>query len=124
MITSLAVVLLTIGPASATDCARVQAGVTPTLVVQVVDESWLPLPGAVVTARLRGGSRGKCMTGAADMDGMVPLNPSRPGLYDLEASLLGFKLKRVRGIRVAADSTTPVPRVQIRLKLAGGEMVD
>jgi len=36
------------------------------------------------------------MTGVANMDGVVPLRPSSPGLYDLEASL----------------------------KLAGGEMVD
>ena len=124
MITWLAVVVLSIGPASATHCASIQAGVTPTLVVQVVDDSWLPLPGAVVRARLRGGSRGECMTGVANMDGVVPLRPSSPGLYDLEASMLGFKPKRVRRIRVDADASQSIPRVQIKLKLAGGEMVD
>src|SRR5258708_21993648 len=108
---SLALAMLLTGSAPAADCAPTKAGTPPTLVVQVMDDLRLPLPGAVVVARLHG-EAAECVRSATDAEGGARLAPSRPGSYDVEASMIGFKTKRGRPSRGEADLRKGLPHLQ------------
>jgi hypothetical protein len=119
-VTSLVLLLLLAGPAKASECTSTQAGAPATLVVQVVDELWLPLPGAVVSARLQ--AKGpQCVKAFADAEGIARLATPKQGRYTIEATMAGFKATRVKAVPVDADASTSVPHVQIKLKIASTE---
>jgi hypothetical protein len=110
------------GSPKAADCAPSKQGAAPTLVVQVVDELWLPLPGAVVSARLKG-SDASCISATAGSEGIARLAVSQQGSYDIEASMIGFKTKRVKGVGADANASKSIPHVQVKLKVAVAETV-
>jgi hypothetical protein len=85
-----------------------------------VDELWLPLPGAAVSARLQGEGT-ECVKAFADVEGIARLAESKPGAYTIESSMAGFKTKRVKGIRVDAEVKS-VPHVQIKLTVASADV--
>jgi len=114
--------MLLVGSAKASDCASTKAGAPTTLVVQVVDELWLPLPGAVVSAQVQGDAS-QCVTATADAEGIARLAVPKPGSYNVEASMIGFKTKREKRVYVDADANKSIPHVQIKLKVTAGETI-
>lgn len=122
IVTSLVLLLLLAGSATASECASTKAGAPATLVVQVVDELWLPLPGAVVSARLQGEGT-ECVKAFADAEGIARLAAPKQGPYTIEAKMVGFKTKRVKAVRADTDASKSVPHVQIKLKIASTEAI-
>ena len=118
--TSVALLLLFAGSARGAACEATKAGAPATLVVQVVDELWLPLPGAVVSARLQGGA--ECVKAFTDVEGNARLAVSKQGAYAIESSMAGFKTKHVKGVQVDADASKSVPHVQIKLKVTSADV--
>jgi hypothetical protein len=112
-VTYLALLFLLASAPSGARCEAANAAQPTTLVVEVVDNQWFPLPGATVRATPRG--QGACLTGTANAEGLVKLTPTQ-GFYDLEATLAGFKRQRLKGVWIAGDGKS-VQRVQIKLKL-------
>jgi len=91
----------------------------PALVVQVVDPSWLPIPGADVRVTRHDDSRpGKVLF--AGPEGYARAW-SLEGEYDIEAQLPGFKKGRIKGVRLGSSTLSPTTYVQIRLQPALGE---
>src|SRR5258708_26959891 len=78
---SLALAMLLTGSAPAADCAPTKAGTPPTLVVQLVDDLRLPLPGAVVVARLHG-EAAECVRTATEAGGAPRPATARPSSSD------------------------------------------
>jgi hypothetical protein len=91
----------------------------PALVVQVVDPLWLPIPGAQVTVVAEEHGSGR-MTSTTGREGYAEFWAPREAEYAVEARLVGFKPKRVKGIRIGKQSdASPTAYVQIQLALAG-----
>ena len=101
------------GPA--TEVPDVRAKVT--LVVQAVDPLWLPIPGAVVTARARS-SGNLVQRGTSDALGFAALEIPHSGTYTVEITHPGFKKGSAKGVPVDAMGTS-ISHVQVRLKLSG-----
>jgi hypothetical protein len=87
-----------------------------------VDELWLPLPGAVVSARLQGEGT-ECLKAFADAEGVARLAAPKQGSYTIEVTMVGFKTNRVKAVRVDADASKSIPHVQIKLKIASTEVI-
>ena len=121
MVTSVALLMLMVGSARPADCGPTKAGAPTTLVVQVVDELWLPLPGATVSARLQSDGTG-CVKAVADVEGNARLAVPKQGTYTIESSMVGFKTKRLKGVGVDADVSKSVPHVQMKLKVASSDV--
>jgi hypothetical protein len=121
-VTSLVLLLLLAGSATPSECPSTKVGAPATVVVQVVDEVWLPLPGAVVSARLQGDAT-QCVKVFADAEGIARLTVPKQGAYNIEATMVGFKTKRVKAVRVDADTSKSVPHVQIKLKIASTDVI-
>jgi hypothetical protein len=86
------------------------------LVVQAVDQTWLPVPGA--TVRLRGAGKGSASFKAVtDPNGLAYLL-APAGVYTLDAELVGFKIKPLKNLKVAPVTNTP-QQVQLVLRVAG-----
>ena len=93
----------------------------PALVVQVVDPSWLPIPGADVRVTRHNDSRpGKVLS--ASSEGYARAW-SLEGEYDIEAQLPGFKRGRIKGVRLGTSTLSPTKYVQIRLQPELGEPI-
>ncbi len=120
--TSVALLLVLAGSAKAAECDTTKAGAPATLVVQVVDELWLPLPGAVVSARLRSDDTG-CVKAFTDVEGNARLAVSKKGAYTIESSMVGFKTKRMKGVEVDTDVSKSIPHVQVKLKVASSDVI-
>jgi hypothetical protein len=103
-------------PALIAECES-RSDLPATLVVQVIDELWLPLPGARVVIRERGNALiVACAT--ADGSGFARLTLAKAAVDDVEASMVGFKTKRVKKIAIDADPGKSIPHVQVKLKVA------
>ena len=90
-----------------------------TLTVEVVDENWLPLPGAevTVTAQDRGRESWRAITGG---DGAAGFPVSRPSKYIIEAYVYGFKKRRLKDVTIGVVTGEPTAaRVQVRLIMSG-----
>jgi hypothetical protein len=111
------VLLALLIPAPVHDCVTKSTALT-TLVVQAVDELWLPIPGAVVLARGQGKVRDAFRV-TADADGFARFSISTQGAYEVEVSAVGFKTRRVKSVSVEGDPAKSVPNVQVMLKVAG-----
>lgn len=84
-----------------------------TLLVRVVDDAGLPIPGAVVQARV--GKRTPVARGSADASGSVSLNVTPPSpSYEVTASLPGFYPSSVKNVHVTPGCTTEL-RLPLRL---------
>jgi len=99
------------------DCDVKADSLPTTLVVQAVDELWLPLPGALIIVR-EGKHSPEVARGTTDASGFVHLSITKRGAYEVEVSLVGFKGRRVGKIDVDADPSKLIPYVQVKLKVA------
>jgi hypothetical protein len=87
-------------PAECAPPARPDA--PPALVVQVVDPLWLPIPGADVT--VVGKSGAGQMVSKTGREGYAEFWLPREADYAVEAALVGFKAKHVKGVHIAKQS--------------------
>jgi len=96
-----------------------QSSTPATLVVEVVDPIWLPLPGMEVAVKSRQGSK-KSWRGVTESDGRASFVLPRDAEYDIDVSAPGFKRSGQKAVYVGRQSQPPLAaRVQVRLKLAG-----
>ena len=100
---------------TAAPCPAAPLASSPTIVVQTVDQLWLPLPGAEVRVRSNGKGR-HTYTGTTDRNGYLGLVVPA-GEYAVDASLVGFKVKPVKAITVGGREAESAPHVQLQLKV-------
>ena len=90
----------------------------PAVVVQVVDPLWLPVPGTEVRVIARR-AKATVQTEHTGAQGYAQFWVMAEGDYDIETHLVGFKAKRVKGVRLGKPSeSSPTAYVQIQLSLA------
>lgn len=92
----------------------------PSLIVQVVDPNWMPIPSAKVTvAPLGGNSQQKPSHAETDKDGYANFSVPRDADYAIEAESHGFRRGRVSPVHLF-DMSGPssAAYVQLRLRLA------
>jgi hypothetical protein len=100
---------------TASPCPAATPESAPTLVVQTVDQLWLPLPGAEVRVRSKSKDR-HTYTGTTDRNGYLGLVVPA-GEYGVDASLVGFKVKPVKAVTVGGRQAESAPHVQLQLKV-------
>jgi hypothetical protein len=94
---------------------------SPSLIVQVVDPDWLPIPGAEVTLTpLSEDAQLKSNRTETDKDGYVKFFVPGDADYAIEARLYGFKRESLKHVHLfkAAGSSSPA-YLQLRLRLSG-----
>jgi hypothetical protein len=102
---------------------RAQTTAAPFLIVQAVDEVWLPVPGAEVELRERRGAR-TTRTAITNPDGFAGFRfdpPDAQQSYDVSVSMAGFDTTAMKNVRFGSCSgDCPSSRhVQLRLTVAG-----
>lgn len=93
----------------------------PSLIVQVVDPNWIPIPGAKVTAKpLEGNGKLKSNPEDTDKDGYAKFLVTGNTDYAIEVQTYGFKRGRISPVHLfkASGSSSPA-YVQLRLELSG-----
>ena len=91
----------------------------PTLIVQVVDPVWIPLPDSEVTVRPANG-KGSPKSGHADDNGYAKFWVETGIEYTIEAKTHGFNKKTLKHVFIAKPKpSSPTAHVQIRLQPAG-----
>jgi hypothetical protein len=91
----------------------------PTLIVQVVDPVWIPLPDSDVTVRPANG-RGSPKSAHADENGYAKFWVDTGVEYTVEAKTHGFNKKIVKHVFIAKPKpSSPTAHVQIRLRPSG-----
>jgi hypothetical protein len=92
---------------------------SPSLIVQVVDPVWLPVPGAEVTLKpLSTGA--KSNRTETDKDGYARFSVPGDADYSIEAKLYGFKRERLKRVHLLKTSGSSAPAyVQLQLRLSG-----
>jgi hypothetical protein len=91
----------------------------PCLIVQIVDPYWLPIPGAEVTVRPLT-RKGAPKVAHTDNDGNAKFRIQGDADYALEATLRGFKTKRLKHAHLGKPTTTfPTAYIQLRLQPSG-----
>ena len=89
-------------------------GSPPSLIVQVVDPSWMPLPGASVKISTK--EKTEDWKSYTDNDGNARFWLDWKTKYTIEAELSGFKRKRLKNIYLYEGSeSSPTAYVQIKL---------
>src|SRR5512134_566674 len=83
----------------------------------VTDQQGAPIPGASVTATNTG--TGLQVNAVTDKDGNYTFRNLLPGVYDLGASLQGFRELKQTGLRVSAGNP-----VRVELKLEVGTLAE
>jgi hypothetical protein len=92
---------------------------TPSLVVQVVDPLWLPIPGAQVTVKPLSG-KGRQESGRTDSDGYAKFWLEREAEYSVDVAATGFKNKRLKRLHIGKVSGShDTAYVQLKLDLKG-----
>ena len=90
----------------------------PSLIVQLVDPTWDPLPGADVTVNPF--SRSELSVTHTDKDGYAKFWIAGDNDYEIEAKLTGFKTKRLKHVHLFKSTTaSPTAYIQFKLKLSG-----
>ena len=102
---------------------RAQTPAAPFVIVQAVDELWLPIPGAEVELRERRGAR-SARTATTDRDGFASFRfqaRDDQQSYDISVTMAGFKTAEMKNVRFGSCSgDCPSSRhVQLRLTVAG-----
>jgi hypothetical protein len=114
MTTLIAFLLLTLPQAAVPDVTS-----PPSLVVQVVDPTWDPLPGIEVTVKPISG-KVKSSVGHTDKDGYAKFCIEGDQDYEIDAKWPGFKTKRLKRMHLfKPTATSPTAYIQLQLKLAG-----
>lgn len=92
---------------------------SPSLIVQVVDPAWYPIPGAGVTVRpLTGHSLPN--SGLANNQGYANFSAPGDADYAIEVKKAGYKSARLRSLHLFKSSGPfPTAYVQIRLQVSG-----
>jgi hypothetical protein len=102
-----------------------QASPTPTqapsLIVQVVDPNWQPLPSAKVTVKqIHGDAQSKSNPAETDKDGYANFTAPGDADYAIEADLYGFKRASVSPVHLFKSSgSSSTAYVQIKMRLSG-----
>lgn len=95
---------------------------SPSLIVQVVDPGWLPIPGAKVTVKLLNGKgQSKSSTAYTDKDGYANFDVRGDADYAIEAEHYGFKRERLSDMHLGETIIGPLTPayVQLKLRLSG-----
>ena len=91
----------------------------PALVVQVVDQLWLPIPGALVRV-IPASASGERREVRSGREGYAEFWLPSEAEDTVEASLEHFKAKRVKGVRAGKPSNaSPTAYVQLQLVFSG-----
>jgi hypothetical protein len=93
----------------------------PSIVVQVVDPNWLPVPGAEVTVKpMESKTAVKRDQEDTDKDGYAKFFVPGDADYEIDAALYGFKPEQLKGVHLFKTSGASTPAyVQLRLRLSG-----
>jgi hypothetical protein len=94
---------------------------SPSLIVQVVDPVWLPVPGAEVTLKpLHVDAQSKSNRIRTDKDGYAKFIIPGDADYSVDVELYGFKRERLKRVHLFKTSASPAPAyVQFKLRLSG-----
>jgi hypothetical protein len=94
---------------------------SPSLIVQVVDPDWLPIPGAEVTLKpLLADAQLKSNRTRTDKEGYSKFLVPGDADYAIEVELYGFKREHLKCVHLLKSSDPPVPAyVQLKLRLSG-----
>jgi len=115
----LSVVLLFLGLGTASRPLPVADEGPPTLVVQVVDPVWIPLPDSEVTVKPAGG-KGASRSAHADENGYARFWVETGVEYTIEAKTHGFNKKTLKHVFIAKPKpSSPTAHVQIKLQPSG-----
>jgi hypothetical protein len=112
--------LLLLPQSAQSDCpAATQNPTRPiSLVVQVVNHDWLPLPGAKIVVRNETHTEKPLYQETANQRGFacfeLPEPPDSTEFYSVESRLPLFKDDRIKGVPITANS---IRYVQLKLKL-------
>ena len=99
--------------------ARATHNSPPTLIVQLVDPVWEPVPGANAKVTKQK-SKKSSSTARTDEDGNAQFWLELGAGYSIEVRHYGFNTKRLEGINIPANSDPPhAAHVQFRLVLSG-----
>ena len=91
----------------------------PTLIVQVVDPVWIPLPDSEVTVRPANG-KGSPKSEHADDNGYAKFWVETGIEYTIEAKTHGFNKKTLKHVFIAKPKpSSPTAHVQIKLQPTG-----
>ena len=91
----------------------------PSLIVQVVDPNWLPIPGAEVTVKPLSG-KAESKVGHTNNDGSAEFWVQGDADYAIEAKRGGFKTKQLKHLHLTKSSAPfPTAYIQFQLKLSG-----
>jgi len=116
----LTVLLLFLGLGTAAQpipCAEQDEG-PPTLIVEVVDPVWIPLPDSEVTVKPAKGGSSKSTH--ADDNGNARFWVQTGATYTIEVKSQGFNKKTVKHIFIAKPKpASPTARVQVKMEPSG-----
>jgi hypothetical protein len=91
----------------------------PSLVVQVVDPNWLPLPGAQVMIKPLS-DKAESKVARTNNDGNAKFWIQGDADYSIEAKLQQFKIKRLKHVHFTRPTATfPTAYIQVRLEPSG-----
>ena len=91
----------------------------PTLIVQVVDPVWIPLPEADVTVKPSSG-KGDSKSAHTDANGYAKFWVETGVDYTIEAKAINFNKKTLRHVFIAKPKpASPTAHVQIKLQPSG-----
>lgn len=91
----------------------------PTLIVQVVDPVWIPLPEADVTVKASSG-KGESKSAHTDANGYAKFWVDSGTDYTIEAKTINFNKKILKHVFIAkAKPSAPTAHVQIKLQPSG-----
>jgi hypothetical protein len=91
----------------------------PSLIVQVVDPNWLPVPGAEVMVKPLSG-KAESKVGHTNKDGNAEFWVQGDADYAIEAKRQGFKTKLLKHVHLTKPSTTfPTAYMQFQLTPSG-----
>jgi hypothetical protein len=92
----------------------------PSLIVQVVDPVWVPLPGASVSIS----AKGQNCKAYTDLEGNAKFWLGENTEYKAEAELIGFKKKRLKHLYIFPSSNPfHTAHIQIKLDVAGRAII-
>ena len=91
---------------------------SPSLIVQVVDPMWLPVPGAEVKVKpLHGDAQSKSSRRETDQDGYAKFVVPGDADYSIEVKSYAFKRERMEDMHLLKTAVSPA-YVQLRLRLS------
>jgi hypothetical protein len=94
---------------------------SPSLIVQIVDPGWLPIPRAEVMLKtLRGDAKTKSDRKETDKDGYAKFFAPGDAYYDIEVEAYGFKRGRLNHVHLRKPSgSSSTVYVQLKMSLSG-----